>query len=125
MNALNCNVNLPRLFLSRKQSLLHFSKIKKQKPPVIDGFMLKIVFFLTTSHAVPAIQAFVTSAAADGNMPAGITSRRITLHIFGGGIYSIIATVNFFRMLSSVWLLYHSLIQLPLLRSTPAHDLQW
>ena len=102
MNALNCNVNLPRLFSSGKQSLLHFSKIKNKKPPVIGGFKLKIVFFLTTSHAVSAIQAFVTSAAADGDMPAGITSRCVTLHVFGGGIYSVIAAINFFRMLGSM-----------------------
>ena len=44
---------------------------------------------LAATHAVSAVQAFVTGAAAYGNMPAGITCRCIALHALGSRIYRI------------------------------------
>jgi hypothetical protein len=46
-----------------------------------------ILVTLTATHAIAAIQTFVASAAAYGNMPAGITSGCVALHTFGCCIY--------------------------------------
>ncbi len=44
---------------------------------------------LTATHAVSAVQTFITGSATDRDMTAGITGRRITLHAFSCCIYCI------------------------------------
>jgi hypothetical protein len=51
--------------------------------------MVSKQLFLTATHAVSAIQTLVTSAAPHGDMSAGITSRCIALHAFGGHVHGI------------------------------------
>ena len=45
--------------------------------------------FLTATHAIPAIQAFITSAAAHGYVSAGIAGRCIALHALGRYVHRI------------------------------------
>ena len=44
---------------------------------------------LTTSHAIAAVEAFVAGTATDGDMTAGVTTWRITLHILRSCIHCI------------------------------------
>jgi hypothetical protein len=48
-----------------------------------------IFYELAATHTVAAVQAFITCPAADRDMPAGITSRRVALHAFRCCIYRI------------------------------------
>ena len=48
---------------------------------------------LAATHAVAAIQAFVTGAAADGDMAAGITGRRVALHVLRRCVHGIHANL--------------------------------
>ena len=41
---------------------------------------------LAAAHAIPAVQAFVTGAAADGDMAAGVACRGIALHTTGSRV---------------------------------------
>jgi hypothetical protein len=62
---------------------------KKIVPKIRDDSFLVGAKLLTASHTITTIQAFITSAASDGNMSANITGRRITLHTFGCHIHRI------------------------------------
>jgi len=72
--------------------LQQLKKWRKQMPPLIYHDILPTN--LTATHTVATIQAFVAGTTADGDMAAGITGRRIALHIFGRGIYCIHARIN-------------------------------
>jgi hypothetical protein len=72
--------------------------------------LFKMAFFiipqrekvLAATHTVTAIQAFVTGAAANSNVSAGVACRRIALHIFCRPVYCIQTGVFFFDVFSSV-----------------------
>ena len=53
--------------------------------------------FLTATHTVTTVEAFVAGAAADGDMSAGITGRRIALHILGSGVHGVHSIVFIHR----------------------------
>jgi hypothetical protein len=44
---------------------------------------------LAATHAVAAVQAFIASAVADGNVTAGIAGGGVSLHAFSSAVYSI------------------------------------
>ena len=62
---------------------------KKRLLKSATSFPLNNKYLLTATHAVAAIQTFVTGAASYGDMPAYIAGRRIALHAFGCCICSI------------------------------------
>jgi hypothetical protein len=51
--------------------------------------MFFILKCLAATHAVAAVQTFVTGATANGYVSAGIAGRRVALHIFRSCIYRI------------------------------------
>ena len=69
-----------------------------QKAPLNTGlfgldtliFLLYLFnYYLAATHTIPAVQTLIASAASHRYMPAGITSRRVTLHLAALGIYSV------------------------------------
>lgn len=69
-----------------------FFPYKKRSPYGHTGIRLNktvqsIFNELAAAHAVPAVQALITGSAADRDMSAGITGRRITLHTFRRCVY--------------------------------------
>jgi hypothetical protein len=46
--------------------------------------LARLIYYLTTTHAVTAIQALIAGTAADGDMATGIAGRGIALHAAGG-----------------------------------------
>ena len=66
--------------------------LKTQTPPFQVALMLcacEIKTILTATHAVTAVQTFVTGAAAYGDVSAGVTGGCIALHAFSCSIYSV------------------------------------
>ena len=73
-------------------SFFHVQNIKKPLQSGAVGIVdisdhLLVPNRLRATHAVTTVQTFIAGTATNGDMSAGITGRRIALHVFGSGVY--------------------------------------